>query len=141
MSEKRQFFGTDGVRAVANRHPMTPEFVMRLAQAAAVVLGGKVGGRGASEGRPGPRHPCLGRNAGVGARRRAQFRRSGCHSRRPTAHAGRRHAQRAARRSFGVIVSASHNPFKDNGVKFVHGDGHKLNDKTEIAIEKPRARQ
>ena len=41
MSEKRQFFGTDGVRAVANRHPMTPEFVMRLAQAAAVVLGGK----------------------------------------------------------------------------------------------------
>jgi len=36
----------------------------------------------------------------------------------------------------GVIVSASHNPFKDNGVKFVHGDGHKLNDKTEIAIEK-----
>jgi len=39
MSEKRQFFGTDGVRAVANHHPMTPEFVMRLAQAAAVVLG------------------------------------------------------------------------------------------------------
>ena len=39
MSDKRQFFGTDGVRAVANRHPMTPEFVMRLAQAAAVVLG------------------------------------------------------------------------------------------------------
>jgi hypothetical protein len=44
MSEKRQFFGTDGVRAVANRHPMTPEFVMRLAQAAAVVLGGKLEG-------------------------------------------------------------------------------------------------
>jgi phosphoglucosamine mutase len=44
-------------------------------------------------------------------------------------------------RNFGVIVSASHNPFKDNGIKFVHGDGHKLNDKTEIAIEKTRARQ
>ena len=44
MSEKRQFFGTDGVRAVANRHPMTPEFVMRLAQAASVVLGGKKAG-------------------------------------------------------------------------------------------------
>ena len=38
MSEKRQFFGTDGVRAVANRHPMTPEFVMRLGRAAAAVL-------------------------------------------------------------------------------------------------------
>ena len=37
MSEKRQFFGTDGVRAVANRHPMTPEFVLRLGQAAALV--------------------------------------------------------------------------------------------------------
>ena len=36
--QKRQFFGTDGVRAVANRHPMTPEFVMRLGQAAAIVL-------------------------------------------------------------------------------------------------------
>jgi phosphoglucosamine mutase len=38
MSQKRQFFGTDGVRATANRHPMTPEFVLRLAQAAARVL-------------------------------------------------------------------------------------------------------
>jgi phosphoglucosamine mutase len=37
---------------------------------------------------------------------------------------------------FGVIISASHNPFKDNGIKFVHGDGHKLDDKTEVAIEK-----
>jgi phosphoglucosamine mutase len=38
--------------------------------------------------------------------------------------------------SFGVIVSASHNPFQDNGIKFVHGNGRKLNDKTEITIEK-----
>ncbi|HCN77130.1 MAG TPA: hypothetical protein DIT13_08055, partial [Verrucomicrobiales bacterium] len=38
MSDKRQFFGTDGVRATANRHPMTPEFVLRLGQAAARVL-------------------------------------------------------------------------------------------------------
>ena len=44
MSEKRQFFGTDGVRAVANRHPMSPEFVTRLGQAAAVILGKKPGG-------------------------------------------------------------------------------------------------
>jgi phosphoglucosamine mutase len=35
-----------------------------------------------------------------------------------------------------VIISASHNPFKDNGIKFVHGEGHKLDDKTEIAMEK-----
>ena len=136
MSEKRQFFGTDGVRAVANRHPMTPEFVMRLAQAAAVVLGGKL------EGGERPK-AVLGRDTRASGELLESALAAGLNSagvdvilagQLPTPAVAMLSAQLGAQ--LGVIVSASHNPFKDNGVKFVHGDGHKLNDKTEIAIEK-----
>jgi phosphoglucosamine mutase len=136
MSEKRQFFGTDGVRAVANRHPMTPEFVMRLAQAAAVVLGGKL------EGGERPK-AVLGRDTRASGEMLESALAAGLNSagvdvilagQLPTPAVAMLSAQLGAQ--MGVIVSASHNPFKDNGVKFVHGDGHKLNDKTEIAIEK-----
>ncbi len=136
MSEKRQFFGTDGVRAVANRHPMTPEFVMRLAQAAAVVLGGKPAGGE----RP---KVVLGRDTRASGEMLESALAAGLNSagvdvilagQLPTPAVAMLSAQLGA--SFGVIISASHNPFKDNGVKFVHGDGHKLNDKTEIAIER-----
>ncbi len=136
MSEKRQFFGTDGVRAVANRHPMTPEFVMRLAQAAAVVLGGK------PEGGERPK-VVLGRDTRASGEMLECALAAGLNSagadvilvgQLPTPAVAMLSAQLGA--SFGVIISASHNPFKDNGVKFVHGDGHKLNDKTEAAIER-----
>jgi phosphoglucosamine mutase len=136
MSEKRQFFGTDGVRAVANRHPMTPEFVMRLAQAATVVLGGK------PEGGERPK-VVLGRDTRASGEMLESALAAGLNSagadvilvgQLPTPAVAMLSAQ--LRASFGVIISASHNPFKDNGVKFVHGDGHKLNDKTEIAIER-----
>jgi phosphoglucosamine mutase len=136
MSEKRQFFGTDGVRAVANRHPMTPEFVMRLAQAAAVVLGGK------PEGGERPK-AVLGRDTRASGEMLESALAAGLNSagvdvilagQLPTPAVAMLSSQLGA--NFGVIVSASHNPFMDNGIKFVHGDGHKLNDKTEVAIER-----
>lgn len=136
MSEKRQFFGTDGVRAVANRHPMTPEFVMRLAQAAAVVLGGKPEGGG----RP---KAVVGRDTRASGEMLESALAAGLNSagvdvilagQVPTPAVAMISAQLGA--NFGVIISASHNPFTDNGVKFVHGPGHKLNDTTEIAIER-----
>jgi len=136
MSEKRQFFGTDGVRAVANRHPMTPEFVMRLAQAAAVVLGGK------PEGGERPK-AVLGRDTRASGEMLECALAAGLNSagvdvilagQLPTPAVAMLAAQLGAQ--IGVIVSASHNPFADNGVKFVHGDGHKLSDKTEASIEK-----
>jgi phosphoglucosamine mutase len=136
MSEKRQFFGTDGVRAVANRHPMTPEFVMRLAQAAAVVLGGK------PEGGERPR-AVVGRDTRASGEMLESALAAGLNSagvdvilagQVPTPAVAMLSAQLGA--SFGVIISASHNPFADNGVKFVHGTGHKLSDATEIAIER-----
>lgn len=136
MSEKRQFFGTDGVRAVANRHPMTPEFVMRLAQGAAVVLGGK------PEGGERPK-AVLGRDTRASGEMLECALAAGLNSagvdvilvgQLPTPAVAMLSAQLGAQ--MGVIVSASHNPFTDNGIKFVHGSGHKLSDKTEIAIER-----
>ncbi|MFM2176372.1 MAG: phosphoglucosamine mutase [Verrucomicrobiota bacterium] len=136
MSEKRLYFGTDGVRAVANIHPMTPEFVLRLGQAAAVVLGAQVEG--------GERPRCvLGRDTRASGEMFEAALIAGLNSAGvdvilagvvPTPAVAMLTAKIGA--NFGVIVSASHNPFKDNGIKFVHGNGRKLNDKTEIAIEK-----
>jgi phosphoglucosamine mutase len=136
MSEKRQFFGTDGVRAVANRHPMTPEFVLRLGQAAAAVLGTR------TEGGERPR-AVIGRDTRASGEMLEAAMIAGLNSAGvdvvlagmvPTPAVAMLAAQTGA--SFGVIVSASHNPFQDNGIKLVHGNGRKLSDKTEIAIEK-----
>lgn len=136
MSDKRQFFGTDGVRAVANRHPMTPEFVLRLGQAAAAVLSQQ----GDSGGRP---RCVIGRDTRASGEMLESALIAGLNSAGvdvvlagmvPTPAVAMLSAQTGA--DFGVIVSASHNPFQDNGIKFVHGNGRKLNDKTEIAIEK-----
>ncbi len=136
MSEKRQFFGTDGVRAVANRHPMTPEFVLRLGQAAAAVLGSRAEG--------GERPRCIiGRDTRASGEMLESALIAGLNSAGvdvvlagmvPTPAVAMLAAQTGA--NFGVVVSASHNPFQDNGIKFVHGNGRKLSDKTEIAIEK-----
>ena len=136
MSEKRQFFGTDGVRAVANRHPMSPEFVTRLGQAAAVILGKKPGGA--------ERPRCvIGRDTRASGEMFEAALIAGLISAGvdvilagmvPTPAVAMLAEETAA--DFGIIVSASHNPFHDNGIKFVHGNGRKLSDATEIAIEK-----
>ncbi len=133
--EKRQFFGTDGVRAVANRHPMTPEFVMRLGQAAAVVLGQAASG--------GERVRCVvGRDTRASGEMLEAALIAGLNSAGvdvylagmvPTPAVAMLTAKKRAH--FGIVVSASHNPFADNGIKFVHGDGRKLNDRTEASIE------
>ena len=133
MSEKREFFGTDGVRAVANRHPMTPEFVMRLGQAAAVVLGGGstrpscvVGRDTRASGDMLEAAMSAGLNStGVDVKLAGMI---------PTPAVAMLTAKHGA--DFGVIVSASHNPFHDNGIKFVLGNGYKLDDATERQIEK-----
>jgi phosphoglucosamine mutase len=133
-SEKRQFFGTDGVRAVANRHPMTPDFVMHLGQAAAVVLGGA----GGSE-RP---RAFIGRDTRASGEMLEAALIAGLNSVGvdavlvgvlPTPAVAMLTAKHGA--NFGIVVSASHNPFHDNGIKFVRGDGNKLDDKTEALIE------
>jgi phosphoglucosamine mutase len=133
---KRQFFGTDGVRGVANRHPMTPEFVMKLGRAAALVLGGGVKADGS---RP---RAVIGRDTRASGEMLEMAMAAGLASAGVDAEMGGVLPTPAVAvlaattgADFGVIVSASHNPFKDNGIKFVLGSGHKLDDAIEAQIE------
>ena len=134
-SEKRQFFGTDGVRAVANRDPMTPAFVLRLAQAAAMVLGKTCGSE-----RP---RVLIGRDTRASGEMLEAALVAGLNSVGvdavlggvlPTPAVAMLTAKHHC--TFGIVVSASHNPFHDTGIKFVHGHGPKLSDKTECEIKK-----
>jgi phosphoglucosamine mutase len=133
MAAKRHYFGTDGIRAKANRFPMEPEFLLRLGQAAAAVLGAAGGGRvrcvlgrdTRASGEMVEAALCAGLNAsGVDVVLVGVL---------PTPAIA--FLTRELGGDFGVIVSASHNPFEDNGVKFVRGDGSKLNDEIEGRIE------
>ncbi|HET6908796.1 MAG TPA: phosphoglucosamine mutase, partial [Mycobacteriales bacterium] len=126
-----RLFGTDGVRGVANVD-LTPDLALRLARSAAAVLVPS-GGRGvALVGRdPRPSGPmleaavCAGlAAAGVDVRRLGVV---------PTAAVA--HLVRATGASLGVMITASHNPMPDNGVKFFDADGFKPEDAAEDAIE------
>lgn len=133
---KRKYFGTDGVRGVANQHPMTPEFVMRLGQAAAKVLG--MQGE-----KDGARLKCVvGRDTRLSGDMLEAALTAGLCSMGvdvvlcgvvPTPAVALIAQQEKA--ALGAIVSASHNPYTDNGVKFVDGEGHKLTDAQELMIE------
>ncbi|CAN5913313.1 phosphoglucosamine mutase [soil metagenome] len=136
MAAKRQYFGTDGVRGVANQHPMTPEFVMRLGQAAAKVLGKQTG---KSEARP----LCIvGRDTRLSGDMLEAALAAGLNAMGidvalcgvvPTPAVAFLTQKEGA--SFGAVVSASHNPFQDNGIKFIGGNGYKLSDEEELQIE------
>jgi len=136
MSQKRKYFGTDGVRGIANQHPMTPEFVMRLGQAAATIL--------STPAEPGePRPKCvIGRDTRLSGHMLESALAAGLNSMGvdvvlcgvvPTPAVALLVKREGA--AFGAVVSASHNPYTDNGVKFIGGDGYKLTDEQEIAIE------
>src|SRR5829696_10475173 len=129
----RKHFGTDGVRGTVGQNPMTPEFVLRLGYAAGRVLLQK---------NP---HPAvlIGKDTRISgymmeAALEAGFSAAGvdvllCG---PLPTPGVAYLTRALRLSAGVVISASHNPYADNGIKFFSGDGFKLPDATETAIER-----
>jgi len=133
---KRKYFGTDGVRGEVGRNPMTPEFVMRLGYAAGKVLARNMSGQAT--------HPAvlIGKDTRISgymieAALEAGFSAAGvdvllCG---PLPTPGVAYLTRALRLSAGVVISASHNPYPDNGIKFFSGDGFKLPDATEAAIE------
>jgi len=136
MPAKRQYFGTDGVRAVANTAAMTPEFVVRLGQAAASVLMPK------AHATPNTRPVCIiGRDTRLSGDMLEAALTAGLNSAGvdvllcgviPTPAVAWMVMQEKA--AFGAVVSASHNPFYDNGVKFIGHDGYKLSDEQELAI-------
>ena len=129
-----QLFGTDGIRGIANQEPLTAPSVIKLAQVAAAVLS-------PAQNRSGQR-VILGRDTRAsGDFLEAAFA-SGLASAGldvllagpiPTPAVAYINAYHQA--AFGVVLSASHNPFQDNGIKFFGPDGYKLDDDLEEAIE------
>jgi len=121
------------VRGTVGSNPMTPDFVLRLGYAAGKVLSGQ------------SKHPAvlIGKDTRISgymveAALEAGFSAAGvdvllCG---PLPTPGVAYLTRALRLSAGVVISASHNPYADNGIKFFSGDGFKLPDATEAAIER-----
>jgi phosphoglucosamine mutase len=128
----RRYFGTDGVRGTVGQSPMTPDFVLRLGYAAGKVLLDK---------NPNPA-VLIGKDTRISgymieSALEAGFTAAGIdvHMCGPMPTPAVAYLTRALRLTAGVVISASHNPYPDNGIKFFSGDGFKLPDATEAAIE------
>ncbi|MDP3669705.1 MAG: phosphoglucosamine mutase [Telluria sp.] len=127
----RQYFGTDGIRGRVGQAPMTPDFALKLGWAAGRVLG-KVAGARVLIGKDTRRSGYMFESA-----LEAGFAAAGVESDLlgPLPTPGVAYLTRALRCQAGVVISASHNPHHDNGVKFFGPDGGKLNDAVELEIE------
>lgn len=130
-SIKRKYFGTDGVRGRVGQFPITPDFVMKLGMAAGKVLLKNDQGR-----------VIIGKDTRLSgymleAALEAGFSASGVSTvlLGPMPTPAVSYLTRAFRADLGVVISASHNPFYDNGIKFFSSEGTKLPDEVESAIE------
>ncbi|HEV3020314.1 MAG TPA: phosphoglucosamine mutase [Burkholderiaceae bacterium] len=130
----KRYFGTDGIRGTVGAFPITPEFMLRLGQSAGRVLAQRSAGRRTTV--------LIGKDTRVSgymleAALEAGFSSVGvdvvlCG---PLPTPAVAYLTRAQRLSAGVVISASHNPYEDNGIKFFSGDGRKLDDAIEQRIE------
>ena len=133
MSSSRSLFGTDGIRGVANVHPMTPELALGLGRAVTFVAG------------RGKRHAprvLIGKDTRLSGYMLETAIAAGV-----TSMGGRvllcgpvptpavAHLTVSMRADAGIVISASHNPYDDNGIKIFGGDGFKLPDAAEEEIE------
>jgi phosphoglucosamine mutase len=136
MSLSRQYFGTDGVRGRVGEPPITPELVLKLGWAAGRVLSAETLRAGK---RPGV---LIGKDTRISgylleAALEAGLSAAGVdvYLSGPLPTPAVAYLTRALRLSAGVVISASHNPYDDNGIKFFSGNGTKLPDAVEKAIE------
>jgi phosphoglucosamine mutase len=131
----KKYFGTDGIRGEVGEFPITPDFVMRLGYAAGKVFTKQWGGHG----RP---TVLIGKDTRISgymleSALEAGFASAGvdvvlCG---PMPTPGVAYLTTALRLTAGVVISASHNPYQDNGIKFFSALGDKLPDAIEIQIE------
>ena len=128
----RQYFGTDGIRGTVGQPPITPDFVLRLAHAVGRVLK-------RTEARP---TVLIGKDTRISGYMLESALESGFNSAGvdvvllgPLPTPGVAYLTRAQRASLGVVISASHNAFADNGIKFFSAQGAKLDDAWEVAVE------
>ena len=131
----KKYFGTDGIRGEVGVPPIVPEFMLRLGYATGMVLKrhGKVNER---------QRILIGKDTRVSgylleAALESGFSAAGvdvtlCG---PMPTPGVAYLTKALRLSAGVVISASHNPYHDNGIKFFNGKGDKFTDATELEIE------
>lgn len=138
----QKYFGTDGIRGEVGQSPMTPDFVLRLGWAAGVVLLRRLNERSGAQVH-GAR-PCvvIGKDTRLSgymieSALEAGFAAAGVDVLLvgPLATPGIAYLARTFRALAGVVISASHNPFADNGVKFFSHHGQKLDDALEAEIE------
>jgi len=128
----RKYFGTDGIRGTVGQAPITPDFVLHLAHAVGRVL------------KKTEEHPTvlIGKDTRISGYMLESALESGFNSAGvnvvllgPLPTPGVAYLTRAQRASLGVVISASHNPFADNGIKFFSAQGNKLSDAWELAVE------
>jgi phosphoglucosamine mutase len=138
MSKPAKIFGTDGVRGTANIEPVTAETALKLGRAAAHVfknLETQARGRG--------RHQIvIGKDTRLSGYMLENAISSGILSMGvdvlfigPLPTPGVAYVTRSLRADAGIVITASHNPYADNGIKFFHADGYKLDDRIEKEIE------
>jgi len=131
MTKQRQFFGTDGIRGRVGEEPITPESVLKLGWAAGKVLGADQDST-----------VVIGKDTRVSGYLLESALQAGLSAAGvnvsllgPMPTPAIAYFTRTSRAQAGVVISASHNPYYDNGIKFFSPDGHKLPDETEFAIE------
>ena len=138
MSAARQYFGTDGIRGKVGQSPITPDFALRLANAV-----GRVLKAAQPEAERGNRLTVLiGKDTRISGYLLESAMESGFSAAGvdvvllgPIPTPAVAHLTRAVRADLGVVISASHNPFDDNGIKFFSAQGAKLADSWELAVE------
>jgi phosphoglucosamine mutase len=127
----RRFFGTDGIRGRVGDATISPDFVLKLGWAAGRILGNGRGGK-----------VLIGKDTRISgymfeSALEAGLAAAGVNIRLlgPMTTPGVAYLTRTFRASAGIVITASHNPYEDNGIKFLSADGDKLPDGVELAIE------
>lgn len=127
----RKYFGTDGVRGLVGQYPITPAFAMKLAWAAGKVLA-----------KQGNSRVLIGKDPRISGYMLESAMEAGFLSAGidvaflgPMPTPAVAYLTRTFRGEAGVVISASHNPYHDNGIKFFSSEGTKLNDEIELEIE------
>jgi len=127
----RKYFGTDGIRGKVGTFPITPEFMLKLGWAAGKVLGGDHGGK-----------VIIGKDTRISGYMFESALEAGLSSAGldtfllgPMPTPAVAYLTRTLHARAGIVISASHNPYYDNGIKFFSADGTKLPDDIELAIE------
>jgi phosphoglucosamine mutase len=127
----RKYFGTDGIRGRVGDSKINPEFVLKLGWAVGRVLGGPNGGK-----------VLIGKDTRISGYMFESALEAGLaaagvdiHLLGPMPTPGIAYLTRTLHAQAGIVISASHNPHQDNGIKFFASDGSKLPDEVEVAIE------